>query len=102
MSDWNYQNPRLAALKLLLPILAWLVAILLPLVPVIRAPLPSDVQGYLFMGLVLFASCFWGVRARRNGSSIAFRLMTVVPLVLLGLSTIASLSIVLARMLSRG
>jgi|HubBroStandDraft_1064217.scaffolds.fasta_scaffold302794_2 hypothetical protein len=99
MSDWDYQNPRLAVAKVMLPILAWLVAILLPLTPIIRAPLPGDAQGYLVMGLILGASCYWGVRARRRGSKLTFRLMTVVPLALLGLSTAVSMSIVLARFL---
>ena len=99
MSDWNYQNPRLAVAKVMLPVMAWLIAIFLPLTPIIRAPLPGDAQVYFVLALLLAASCYWGVRARRRGSRLTFRLMTVVPLTLLGLSTVISLSIALARQL---
>jgi hypothetical protein len=83
MSDWDYQNPRLVAAKIAIPFMAWLSAIALPLMPVIAPPGPDKVQAGLALGLVLVASCYWGVRARRSGSRIAFRLMTVVPVALL-------------------
>jgi len=99
MSDWDYQKPRLAVAKVLLPILACLVAILLPLTLVIRLPHVGDEQGYFVMGLVLAGSRYWGVRARRDGSRIAFRLITVLPLALLGLSIVASTALALAGVL---
>jgi hypothetical protein len=101
MSDWDYQNPRLAVARAMLPVMACLVAMVLPLTPIIRAPQLGDPKGYLVMCLVFAASCYWGVTARRRGSRTALRIMTVVPIVLLGLSTITALSIVLARMLGR-
>jgi hypothetical protein len=100
MSDWDYQNPRLVVAKLLLPVVVWLVAALLPLVPIIRDPVPADAQLYLLFGLILATSFYWGIRGRRHGSKMTFRVLIVIPLALLGLSTVASLSIALARLLS--
>jgi hypothetical protein len=73
-------------------VLAWFCSMLAPLC-VLGPASRQSVQGSAITFAVLAAfigfSCYLGIRARCQGSRIGYRLKSVIPLALLGISTIA-------------
>lgn len=84
--------------------LAWCLAIFVPFLAIAAHTAHAPVTDLLEVGgvclLVVAFSCYLGIKARKEGSRIGYVLKLVVPLVLLGISTIvvACLSVLNVRL----
>lgn len=68
---------------------AWVIAAVLPIMFEVRGTRASDSVTFLVVGGVYIAfSCYLGIKARRQGSKKGFVLKFIVPVVLVGLSTL--------------
>ena len=76
-------------------LIAWISAFGLPLV-LATGRAPRNTEVLLFPAGFIAASCFLGIRARRKGESTKFVLMTLVPLVLLGITSIVAVVMALS------